>query len=70
MLSVCFRWIERLKIVSGTNVDLHARRNKLRNKNFFDVYLASLGRKFIYGRLRLLFGLIQLVGSTRPKFDI
>ena len=31
VLSVCFRWIERLKIVSGTNVDLHTRRNKLKN---------------------------------------
>ena len=33
------RLIERLKFVSGTNVDLHMRRT--------NVYLASFGRKFI-----------------------
>ena len=33
---------ERLKIVSGTNVDLHMRQTKLG-----DVYLASFGRQFV-----------------------
>ena len=33
-----------------------------------DVYLASF---FSLGNLlRLLFGLIQLIGSTHPKFDV
>ena len=37
-----------------------------------NIYLALIffGRKYITGRLTLLFGLIQLIGSTRPKFDI
>ena len=40
------RRIERLKIVSETNVDLHIRRTKL--KNLYDnVYLASFGRIFM-----------------------
>ena len=40
--------------------------NKL--KNLFDnVYLASFRRTFF---LKLLYGLIQLIGSTRPKFDV
>ena len=63
--SVCFRRIERLKIVSGTNVDLHIRRSKLISsfKNLYnDLYLASFGRKFITD-------LITLIASTRPKFD-
>ena len=63
--SVCFRRIERLKIVSGTNVDLHIRRSKLMSsfKNLYDdLYLASFGRKFITD-------LITLIASTRPKFD-
>ena len=47
-LSVCFRRIERLKIVFETNVDLHIRRTKVINKNLYDnVYLALFGRKFI-----------------------
>ena len=39
--------VERLKIISGTNVDLHMRRTKLINlkKNEDNVYLASFGRK-------------------------
>ena len=63
--SVCFRRIERLNIVSGTNVDLHIRRSKLISsfKNLYDdLYLASFGRKFITD-------LITLIASTRPKFD-
>ena len=51
VLSVRFRRIERLKIVSGTNVDLHVRETKLSQTNkliFYDiVYLAPLGTKFI-----------------------
>ena len=35
-----------------------------------NVYLALFGRKFITRRLKFLFGLIQLIGSTRPKFDV
>ena len=50
VLSVRFRRIERLKIVSGTNVDLHVRGTKLSQTNkliFYDiVYLAPLGTKF------------------------
>ena len=65
VLSVCFRQIECLKIAFGTNVDLHMRWTKLINWKF--VWLASSGKKFIYGRLKLL---IQLIGSTRPKFDV
>ena len=42
------RNVERLKIISGTNVDLHMRRTKVMNlkKNEDNVYLASFGRKF------------------------
>ena len=50
VLSVCFRLIERLKLVSGTNVDLHMRQTKLINlKKLYDKCLLSLfrGRKFI-----------------------
>ena len=65
VLSVCFRWIECLKIAFRTNVDIHMQCTKLINWKF--VWLASSGRKFIYGRLKLL---IQLIGSTRPKFDV
>ena len=50
--------IERLNIVSGKSVDLHMWRTKLK----VHVYLVSFGRKFITD-------LIQLIGSTRPKFD-
>ena len=58
VLSVCSRRIERLKIVSGTNVDFHMRRSKLIIKHVYhNVYLASFGRKF-------LTDLIQLIGST------
>ena len=31
-----------------------------------NVYLASFGRKFI----KIAFGVIHLIGSTRPKFDV
>ena len=46
-------------------VDLHMRRSpNLKIKNLYDnVYLASFGRKFITD-------LVQLIGSTRPKFDV
>ena len=48
----------------GQTVDLHMRRTKLINKNLDDnVYLVSFGRKFITD-------LIQLSGSTHPKFDV
>ena len=58
VLSVCSRRIERLKIVSGTNVDFHMRRTKLIIKTVYNnVYLASFGRKF-------LTDLIELIGST------
>ena len=38
-ISVCFRRIERLKIVSETNVDLHIRRTKVINKNCVIMYI-------------------------------
>ena len=50
---------ERLKIVSGINVDLQVLRSKLIN-------LALFVRKLI----KLLFGLIHLIGSTQPKFNV
>ena len=56
--------IERLKIVSGTIVGLHIcdELSKLIKNLYHDnVYLASFGRKFTSGRLKLLFGLIQLI---------
>ena len=31
---------------------------------------ASFGGKFFAGRLKLRFGLIQLIGSMRPKYDV
>ena len=53
----------RLKIISGTNGDdLHTRRTNIINDKIITVYLASFGRKFITD-------LIQLIGSTSPKFD-
>ena len=48
VLFVCSRRIERLKIVSGTNVDFHMRRTKLTIKHVYhNVYLASFRRKFL-----------------------
>ena len=37
-----------------------------------NIYLALIlfGRKYITARLTLLFGVIQLIGSTRPTFDV
>ena len=35
-----------------------------------DVYLASFSFFSLGNLLRLLFGLIQLIGSTHPKFDV
>ena len=59
------RQIERLKIVSETNIDLHIRRTKLINSKFTDdnAFLASFGRKFITD-------MVELIGSTRLKFDV
>ena len=52
---------ERLKIVSRVNVNLRSLYDKS--------YLALFGRQCIKIELKLVFGLIQLIGSTRPKFD-
>ena len=61
---------ERLKIVSRVNVNLRMRRTKLIDKSLYDkAYLALFGRQCIKIELKLVFGLIQLIGSTRPKFD-
>ena len=30
----------------------------------------SFGKKIYLGGLKLLFGLIQLIGSMRPKFEV
>ena len=60
VLSVCFRWMRRLKIVSETNFDLHMRRTKLINKKFVWWCIFSLVG------LKLLFGLIRSV----LKFDV
>ena len=53
-----------LSPVSGTNVDLHMRRTKTSkfkkcHENVFNLV-----------RPKLLFGLIQLIGSSRSKFDV
>ena len=39
ILSVCFRRIERLQIVSRTNVDLHMQRTKIKIKIFMIMYI-------------------------------
>ena len=33
-------------------------------------FLASFGRKFTTGRLKFLSGVVQMIGSTRSKFDV
>ena len=77
VLSVCIRRIKRKlqKRFPGTNVDLHMGRTAVINKKFVWWCIFSLFREktcywTLAGRLRLLFGLIQLIGSTRPKFDV
>ena len=60
---------ERLKIVSRVNVNLRMRRTKLIKSLYDKSYLALFGRQCIKIELKLVFGLIQLIGSTRPKFD-
>ena len=70
--SVCFRRIlERLKTcLWDKRRSSHATNQTEKLKIFMMKYiLASFRRKFIYGWLKLLFGLIQLIGSTRPMFD-
>ena len=64
------RRTELLKIVSGTNVDLHLhlRRTKLRNKKFVWYTILSLVRENIYQNS--FFCLIQLIGSKHPKLDV
>ena len=62
LLSVCIRRIGRLKIVFGPNLDHRMVRTKPINWKFYhNVHLVSLERKFITD-------LIQLIGSTSPKF--
>ena len=69
VLSVCFRLIERLKLVSGTNVDLHMRQTKLINlKKLYDKCLLSIFREKIYWNCFCYDSAV--VGSTCPKFDV
>ena len=51
---------ERLKIVSGINVDLQVRRSKL-------IKIKPYLRENL---IKLLFGLIQLIGSTQHKLNV
>ena len=68
---VCFRRTERLNIASGqTSIFKWDELNREIKNLYYDVYSSSFGRKFITGRLKLLFGVIQLIGSTRPKCEI
>ena len=69
VLSVCFRLIERLKLVSGTNVDLHMRQTKLINlEKLYDKCLLSIFREKIYWNYFCYDSAV--VGSTGPKFDV
>ena len=71
VLSVCFRRIERLKIVAGKNVDVHMRWTKLSNKLKLCMILYIEPRSR-WNLLRLPSTLIQWIGSmsTRPKFEL
>ena len=65
-LFACFRRIERLYIVSGTKTSIFTC-DEL-NWLYENVYLASFGKNL---KLRkLLFGLSQSIGSTRPMFNV
>ena len=58
-----------LKIVSETNVHPHLRRTKLLNSKFvYDNVIQPCSGEKLFQKLR--FGLIQLIGSTLPKFDV
>ena len=63
--SACFRRTERLKIVSGTNVDLHVRQKT--NELKFSVIM------YVYPRSEenlLLIWFSYLISSKRPKLDV
>ena len=60
----------RLKIVSRVNVNLRMRRTKLIKSLYDNAYLALFGRQCIKIELKLVFALMQLIGSTRFKFDV
>ena len=60
-----FRRIERLKIVSGTNVDLRMLRTKLINWNLLYIQPRSWENL-----LKFVFDLIQLVGPNRRVLDV
>ena len=64
VLFACFRRIDMTFVdrLRDKNFDLHMRRTKL----IVWKCIFSLVRE----KFKLLFGLIQLIGSTRPKFDV
>ena len=54
------------KIINKISVNSHA----TKKTNNFKIYIINNVCVFSLARLELLFALIQLIGSMRPKFDV